>query len=627
MRARRILVATSVGAATLVVGPLADPASAAITATTSGTVVTVTMTGNIAAAFSCSSGGKVLVNEVQAAPALACSAMTQASVTGDGGGQVVYGTDLGQSAFSAVPRLVASLGDGEDSLYETAAADQIDMGPGDDFVGLSARGPNNAFVSLGAGGGDRVSFAGTGGDDVVTATSTSSSVTISLTGTTSTTRTATGLERLDVDTGNGADTIDTTAVAVASTIDYLSLVGGPGDDILRDGPSVAVLYGGDGTNQLAAGTGTDAYWSSSPTDAITDANDGAIDYLYDFQNRRSGGRTLAGFDSSDALYTQAHESDTVARVRPSSGGTALLTLSLNRTGQQRIPASLGSIRPSHAYAGELPHRALVDVVAVDQRVDVNLPSTGPGLLDVTIPSGTWVVGDTGSIVVLSDFGTITASNVDDHRVHGPWTDRNLGFAHRATRDLLWRFGSSLELLALKGALDDGTLTRAGLVGQAMDTNEYRGLDVDRVFQRYLRRAPDPGGRTYWIGSLDGGKALWRFRAQLFGSPEYFNKAGGTNASYVRRAYQDVLGRLPDASGEAFWTNRLNNGADRGSVALQFMNSPEARRRLVDDQFLRFLDRLPTPTEQTTWVAQIPTDDGEQRLIAFLASSNAYFTRS
>ena len=38
---------------------------------------------------------------------------------------------------------------------------------------------------------------------------------------------------------------------------------------------------------------------------------------------------------------------------------------------------------------------------------------------------------------------------------------------------------------------------------------------------------------------------------------------------------------------------LRIGADRGSVALQFINGSEFRRYLIDEQFLRFLDRLPT----------------------------------
>jgi hypothetical protein len=161
----------------------------------------------------------------------------------------------------------------------------------------------------------------------------------------------------------------------------------------------------------------------------------------------------------------------------------------------------------------------------------------------------------------------------------------------------------------------------------MNTDEYRGLDVDRTFVKYLRRTPDAGGRTYWITSLRNGKALWRFRAQLFGSNEYFTKAGGTNASYVTKAYNDVLGRDPDPSGQAYWTDKLTDGADRGSVALQFINSAETRRRLVDEQFLRFLDRLPTTGERTTWIPRITGATGEADLIAYLANSNTYYNRS
>ena len=96
---------------------------------------------------------------------------------------------------------------------------------------------------------------------------------------------------------------------------------------------------------------------------------------------------------------------------------------------------------------------------------------------------------------------------------------------------------------------------------------------------------------------------------------------------MEKAYSDVLGRSPDPSGKAYWTNKLNNGADRGTVALQFLNSPESRRRLVDDQFLRFLDRYPTQGEQDDWVAKVPGATGEQDLVVFLVSSGAYFNRT
>ena len=83
---------------------------------------------------------------------------------------------------------------------------------------------------------------------------------------------------------------------------------------------------------------------------------------------------------------------------------------------------------------------------------------------------------------------------------------------------------------LLGVLEQVRLPRRdpAVVAGLMDTDEYRGLDVDRTFVKYLRRTADPAGRTYWITSIRNGKALWRFRAQLFGSNEYFTKAGGEN---------------------------------------------------------------------------------------------------
>jgi hypothetical protein len=606
----------------------ASPASAAITASSSGTAITVTMTGAGEVSFNCS-GDKVAINVDVVAPAVACSAVTSFSVTGDGASQSVYGGDISTSVFAAGPTLTVALGDGSDYVYDGPGADSLDLGPGDDGLFLQAVGAANVSASLGAGTGDRLVIDGTPGNDTMTATSSNATVSIAISGATTGTRTVTGAERMDVNGNAGDDTLSTAAVAAASTIDYAILAGGAGNDALTDGPGSSGLYGGAGTNTSTGGAGQDAYWSESSTDALTDASDASVDFVYDAFGLRSGGRTLAGFTSLDVFTSQAHEGDGVARVRPASpAGSALVTLSLTRPGQQLIPPSLGSLSVGQAYVGSLRHVGLVDVVATAKPVNVTLPNTGTGVLDVTIPTGSWSVTGAGTNrTITSTFGTISATNVDEFAVHGPWTNANEGFAHRVTRDLVFRFPTVDARTLVATQLTAGTRTRPQVVAALMDTDEYRGLDVDRVFVEYLRRASDPGGRTYWINSLRNGKALWRFRAQLFGSNEYFTKAGGTNASYVRRAYQDVLGRLPDASGEAFWTNRLNNGADRGSVALQFINSPEARRRLVDEQFLRFLDRLPTTTEQTTWVNQIPTDDGELRLIAFLAGSNAYYTRT
>jgi hypothetical protein len=204
----------------------------------------------------------------------------------------------------------------------------------------------------------------------------------------------------------------------------------------------------------------------------------------------------------------------------------------------------------------------------------------------------------------------------------------VSFAHRVTRDLLFRFATPEARQLLADQLEAGAKTRAQAVDELMDTDEYRALDVNRTFAKYLRRPADPSGRVYWINSLADGKPLWRFRAQLIGSSEYFTKAGGTNAKYMVRAYADVMGRAPDPSGQAYWTNKLDRGADRGSVALQFLSSTEARRNIVKDQFLRFLDRSPTTAEADAWIATLGSSpSGEQDLIAFLAASTSYNARN
>jgi hypothetical protein len=152
--------------------------------------------------------------------------------------------------------------------------------------------------------------------------------------------------------------------------------------------------------------------------------------------------------------------------------------------------------------------------------------------------------------------------------------------------------------------------------------------VDRVFRRYLRRAADAGGRSYWITSIRNGKSLTQFRAQLLGSNEYFTKAGGTNAAFVTKVYQDVLGRTPDAGGAAYWTAKADAGLDRGLIARQFLNAAESRRAVVKDQFLRFLDRQPTAQETQDWIDVLYTvRSGEQDLVAFLAASGGYFNRT
>ena len=633
MRAGRVIAALAVGTAAVVVGPLVQPAGAAVTvATSGGNTVLVNATGNASIVPGCDGSGKVTINNTVASPAINCSAMIQLTVSGDAGNQNLYSQYLDAAAFSSSPKTVASLGDGSDLFFESRNIDNIDMGAGDDQVALVYGGAANVGIAMSSGNGDLVVFRGSLLADSITVTSTGANAAISQSNPDGGGSTGfANAERLQVYGEDGNDTISSTGVALASTIDAVSLYGGGGGDTITNGPVTSDLHGGSGANTITGGPGHDSFWSESDGDTLNGASDADAEFIYDTDSLRSGGRTLTGFTAADTFISQTHQGDVTMRVRPGPSSSTLVTTSLTRPGQQVVPAALGKIGLGQAYVGATAHRGLADVVAGSKPVDVTLPTTGGGLIDVTIPSGAFEATLTGqNLSVTSSFSPVTASYVTDgsrYSVHGPWTNKDQGYAHRAYRDLVFRFLPAPDRTSIGNLITGGVKTRAAVAQEIINTDEYRGLDVDRVFVKYLRRTSDPSGRAYWINALRGGRALWRFRAQLFGSNEYFTKAGGTNAAYVTKAYDDVLGRNPDPSGQAYWTNKLNTGTERGQVALQFINSAEARRRLVDDQFLRFLDRLPTTTEQAEWAASLTSANGEQAMIAALVSSTGYYNRS
>jgi len=641
VKVRRIVPIAGVLAGALVLAA-PRPAGAAVSVSSAGTTITVTMTGYESASFRCTGGNVVVANASTTftpSPAVSCAALTQVTVNGDGDSQEVDASGLNASAFAAKPKLIASLGNGVDELTETQNADTIDLGGGSDQLYLRRGLAINTSVEMGAGTLDNATLIGTDASEDFTVASTGANTTFAqaLSGSPALTYVVKNVEYVDVDGGKGDDDLDATGLTIGSAIVLVDLDGDEGNDVLRAGSRPSRLNGGSGTNTFFTGPNADEVETVSDTDTINGATDPADDQIRDDDSLRFGGRALTGFGNSggspvDTFYGRSIDNDVVVRVRPGASGAALMTLSLNRMGQQAIPAGIEAINTSTNGMSPVSPRTLVDVVVPAQDVTIGTTTSEKELIDITVPAGVWTntaSSGTRTITTASAAsGNVSFSDGATYKVHGPWTNQNQGFGHRVVRDLLLRFATDAERDAVRDQLTAGTATRATIVTGIIFTDEYRGTDVDRVFVRYLRRVPDPGGRSYWIGALRNGRSLRVFRAQLFGSNEYFTKAGGTNAAFVARAYEDVLGRTPDPSGQAYWTTKANNGTERGQIARQFLASAEAKRTIVRDQFLRFLDRQPTANELATWTASLDSNaNGEQALIAFLAGTSAYFQRT
>ncbi len=103
--------------------------------------------------------------------------------------------------------------------------------------------------------------------------------------------------------------------------------------------------------------------------------------------------------------------------------------------------------------------------------------------------------------------------------------------------------------------------------------------VARLYEAFFLRRPDYDGFAYWTGRRRGGYPLTAIADAFARSPEFTNRYGTlTNAQFVERIYQNVLGRSADPAGKSFWTEKLDGGRSRGTVMVQFSDSPENRSR-------------------------------------------------
>ncbi len=126
-----------------------------------------------------------------------------------------------------------------------------------------------------------------------------------------------------------------------------------------------------------------------------------------------------------------------------------------------------------------------------------------------------------------------------------------------------------------------TVTPASLITYLVQSSDADSLlhGTTRLYRAYFLRNPDHNGFTYWTNRRAAGTTLARISNTFAASSEFTNRYGDlSNSDFVRRIYQNVLGREPDASGRSYWTRRLDGGEARGVVMLNFSESSEYRRK-------------------------------------------------
>ena len=85
--------------------------------------------------------------------------------------------------------------------------------------------------------------------------------------------------------------------------------------------------------------------------------------------------------------------------------------------------------------------------------------------------------------------------------------------------------------------------------------------IVELYIAYFNRAPDAMGLAFWGNAYADGLTLEQMAALFIDQPETraAYPADMTNVEFALAVYDNVLGRVPDADGFAFWVNALSRG--------------------------------------------------------------------
>jgi hypothetical protein len=170
-------------------------------------------------------------------------------------------------------------------------------------------------------------------------------------------------------------------------------------------------------------------------------------------------------------------------------------------------------------------------------------------------------------------------------------------------------------------LDGKTETLQGVTRIA--TQDYViGLDLEaasgqayRIYRAIFDRSPDLEGLGYWIGRMDAGLSVEELAARFIDSDEY-RSLYGTGLSpeaFLKRVYENVLGRAPDPAGLAWWVNQMQTNPDKtpAKVLADFSESAENKTGTAAElaqgvKYIAFGSKPAQPTAQDQLLALSPS---------------------
>jgi hypothetical protein len=196
-----------------------------------------------------------------------------------------------------------------------------------------------------------------------------------------------------------------------------------------------------------------------------------------------------------------------------------------------------------------------------------------------------------------------------------------GFVISLYQDLLGRTPTGNEADSWVTQASSGDLT--GVVNGILGSVEYRTELVNNDYGAFLRRGADAPGRGFYVNELGSNNDQTTIFGQFLTSQEY--RSNATDVLWLRRLYQDVLGRNGDHPKElGFWLAMLNTGASHATVATQILTSVEPYTDTINGLYHQLLGRARDASGAGFSLHELQTDGRVAKLVADIVGSPEYF---
>ena len=355
--------------------------------------------------------------------------------------------------------------------------------------------------------------------------------------------------------------------------------------------------------------------------------------VYDGVYTERGG----SFRSATHPRTDAAIAATSGLIRLTGGGAIARTEFSSSTGGYTAGGDFPAVvddgdsiaaNPNHTWQVSVPASRLEDrynrgrLLSFDVVERNGLGPDGGRVIRVSLEFERGTVTESGDSIrqilgLKSNWFTPVAASAAQRRA----TDTG-AYIDRTYQTLVGRAANDSEMNQWYRTVDSGD--RRDLTDALVVSDYFVGELLDDLYQTALGRSPDASGRAYWVGEVRKGLKLQATGVLFYGSQEYYDRSGGTDATFVRALYRDILHREPDAGGQRYWEERLaDRSAGFDDVAAGFYSSLESRRDRATRLHLRVLGPVVNATVRDALADRLLRVDDLRLAAEIAASQEAY----